>query len=113
MVTDLYVTDYTDNPNLSSFKPERLKAQLKESPLTVLQITAWQGSDLVRDMEVGCVYSFSDVRIADHRDGGLRGNLKFADKRITRMSTRKTDNETVLALLRYDHPFVFVRASPS
>ncbi|KAL5511281.1 hypothetical protein ACEPAH_4497 [Sanghuangporus vaninii] len=105
-VTDLYITDYTDNPNLSSFKPERLRAQLNESPLTVLQITAWDGHELVRDMEIGGVYSFSDVRIKDHHESGLRGNLKFADKRITRMNVKKTDNEAVLALLQRRKDFV-------
>ena len=99
-MTDLYITDYTENPSLSSFKPEGLKRDLNGSPVTTLQIGAWDGDELVRDMEIGCVYMFSDVRISRQHDGDLKGNLKFANKRITRMSVKKSDNPAVLALLR-------------
>lgn len=95
------MTDYTENPSLSSFEPKGLKRQLDGMPVSTLQISAWDGHELVRTMEIGSIYTFTDVRIVRQHDGSVKGNLKLADKRITRMNVKKTDNPAVLALLEY------------
>ncbi|THH12013.1 hypothetical protein EW145_g287 [Phellinidium pouzarii] len=99
-VSDLYVTDYTENSLLASYKPDSLKRILKSESLSVFRIGVWGERDILRDLEIGSIYQITDIRIISDQDGGFKGSLKFAEQRISRVNIRKNENMAVVALLK-------------
>ncbi|KAI5117475.1 hypothetical protein M0805_007179 [Coniferiporia weirii] len=99
-VSDLYVTDYTDNSLLATYKPNALERVLDGRPISFFKIGAWGERDIVRDMEVGCIYQISDVRVSLDRNGGLKGGLKYPNQRITKVNIKKNDSPAVIALFK-------------
>ncbi|KAH8117006.1 hypothetical protein DFH11DRAFT_1578632 [Phellopilus nigrolimitatus] len=110
-VTDLYVTDYTENSLVSAYKPEGLKRALGGRPVPVFHIGAWDSRELVRDMEIGSIYYFADVRLSTDNDGGFKGNVKFADQRIAKVNVRKSEDPAVVALFKRKGEFKIKQAA--
>lgn len=96
----MYVTDYTENTLLSEFKPPSLKRAIEDRPdIPLLQIAAWDGEEFLRQQKQGSIFIFQDVRITSDSSGGLKGQLKLAEQRITKVNIRENTNTHLLELL--------------
>ena len=97
----LFATDYTENSLLADFKPPSLRRILEDKPdLPLIQITAWDGQEFVRQLKLGSIYIFQDVRIKTDQSGGFKGHLKLAEHRITKVNTKENVDPRLIQLLK-------------
>ena len=94
------MTDYTENPILSTFIPEPLKKQLKGKLVPLLHIGCWDERDNLRDMKPGDIVKLTEVRIHNSQDNQYQGRLKLTDQHSTKLSANSTE-PMVHELLRY------------
>lgn len=72
----------------------------------VFRIGVWGERDIVREMEYGSIYQFTDINIQTDYDGGFKGKLYRANDNIKKVSIRRGgDNDVLQALLKYANLF--------
>ena len=98
-VTDIYITDYTDNKLVSQYKPEGLKRRLNGEP--VFHIAYFGEPDDVRNLEIGALYKFEEVRVSTQEDGSFKGYTKNADSGIKKIGLRRSSDPDVAEFLKY------------